>query len=252
MFISPADWMQFQTPNGLDFRSIENTRGKAISSTMDKLDAMKEFQKDEIFDSLNKQYANVQLQEPKEVRENSIVLVRNIGNEPKREPLKFARIDKIHGSRDNAQRVVTLTYNNVRVNKDGEWIGTPIQVERSVNDLVLVDNALNDSMLNSRTSKAKESEKEKQKKENKPNDDEVPEVDENMVTSDVEDPGSPRVDDTKDGTNEVNDDENADANETANGETKARRSSRKRKQRLTIETDEIGDCDDENDPDYKS
>ena len=66
MFISPADWMQFQTPNGLDFRSIKNTRGKAISSTMDKLDAMKEFRKDEIFDLLNQQYANVQLQEPNE------------------------------------------------------------------------------------------------------------------------------------------------------------------------------------------
>ena len=66
---------------------------------------------------------------------------------------------------------MTLTYNNVRVNKDGEWIGTPIQVERSINDLVLVDNALNDSMLSLRTSKAKESEKGKQRKENKPNDD---------------------------------------------------------------------------------
>ena len=185
------------------------------------------------------------------MRENSIVLVRNIGNEPIREPLKFVRIDKIHGSRDNAQRVVTLTYNNVRMNKDGEWIGTPIQVERSINDLVIVDNALNDSMLNSRTSKAKESEKEKQRKENEPDDDEITEVSENTVTSDGENPGS-TVDDTNDGTNEVNDDENADANETANAETKARRSSRKRKQRLTIKTDEIGDCDDENDPDYKS
>ena len=119
MFICPADWMLFRTPNVLDFRSIEKTRGKAIRSTMDKVNAMKEFRKEEFFDLLNKQYANVQLQEPKEVRENSIVLVRNIGNEPKREPLKLARIEKIHASRDNAQRVVTLTYNNVRVNKDG-------------------------------------------------------------------------------------------------------------------------------------
>ena len=102
MFISPADWMLFQAPNGLDFRSIENTRGKAIRSTMDKLDAMEEFRKEEIFELLNKQYANVQLQEPKEVRENSIVLVRNIGNEPKREPLRLARIEKIHASRDSA------------------------------------------------------------------------------------------------------------------------------------------------------
>ena len=97
---------------------------------------------------LNKQYANVGLENPTRVKENSIVLVRNIGNEPKREPLKLARIEKIHESRDNAQRVVTLTYHNVRLNKDGEWIGTPIQVDRCVNDLILVDNALNESMLN--------------------------------------------------------------------------------------------------------
>ena len=83
---------------------------------MDKIDAMEEFRIEEFFELLNKQYANVQLQEPKEVRENSIVLVRNIGNEPKREPLKLARIEKIHASRDNAQRVVKLTYNNIRVN----------------------------------------------------------------------------------------------------------------------------------------
>ena len=132
---------------------------------MDKLNAMKEFRKEEIFELLNKQYANVQLQEPKEVRENSIVLVRNIGNEQKREPLKIARIEKIHPSRDNAQRVVTLTYNNVRVNKDGEWIGTPIRVERSINDLVIVDNALNDSMLSPKIGKENQENK-KDKKEN--------------------------------------------------------------------------------------
>ena len=27
MFICPADWMLFQAPNGLDFKSIEKTRG---------------------------------------------------------------------------------------------------------------------------------------------------------------------------------------------------------------------------------
>ena len=76
---------------------------------MDKLDALEEFRKEEFLELLNKQYANVHLQEPKEVRENSIVLIRNIGNEPKREPLKFARVKKIHDSRDDAQRLVTLT-----------------------------------------------------------------------------------------------------------------------------------------------
>ena len=55
---------------------------------------------------------------------------------------------KIHESRDNTQRVVTLTYHNVSKNRDGKWIGTPVRVDRSVNDLVLVDDALNESMLN--------------------------------------------------------------------------------------------------------
>ena len=107
-------------------------------------------------------------------------------------------------------------------------------------------------MLNLRTSKAKESEKEKQGKEDKPTDDEISEVSENVVTIDGEDPESKRVDDTDDGKTDMDDDENVDINETTNGEAKARRSSRKRKQRLTIKNDEKGDCDDENDPDYKS
>ena len=119
MFIRPADWMLFQAPNGLDFRSIEKTRGRSIKSTLDKLDALEEFRKEEFLELLNKQYASAHLQEPKEVKENAIVLIRNIGNEPKREPLKLARVEKIHDSRDDAQRVVTLTYNNVKINKDG-------------------------------------------------------------------------------------------------------------------------------------
>merc|ERR1711873_25963 len=156
MFIRPADWMMFQTPNGLEFKSIENTRCKAIRTVMDKLDTMKEFRKDEIFELLNNQYRNMELQVPKEVKVNSIVLIRNIGNENKREPLKFARVKSIQKSRDNAQRVVTLTYNNIKLNKKGDWIGTPVTVDRSVNDLVLVDNALNDSMLGPRVTAKKD------------------------------------------------------------------------------------------------
>ena len=62
--------------------------------------------------------------------------------------MKIARIEKIHDSSDNTQRVVTLTYHNVRKNRDGKWIGTPVKVDRSVNDLVLFDDALNEPMLN--------------------------------------------------------------------------------------------------------
>ena len=57
------------------------------------------------------------------------------------------------------------------MNKDGEWIGTPIQVERSINDLVLVDNALSDWMLNPRISKVKGNDRDEQEKEVKVDDD---------------------------------------------------------------------------------
>ena len=102
---------------------------------------------------LNKQYDNVCLESSNRIRLNSVVLVRNIANETKREPLKIARIEKIKESRDNAQRVVILTYHNVSKNKRGDWIGTPVTVERSVNDLILVDDALNESILNSNIQK---------------------------------------------------------------------------------------------------
>ena len=128
MFICPADWMLFQAPKSLDFTSIESTRGQAIKSTIDKIDTMEEFRKEEFMKLLNNQYSNVCLENPKRVKKNSIVLVRNIANEPKREPLKLARVEEIHDSRDNTQRVVTLTYHNVRLNKDSDWIGNLLEL----------------------------------------------------------------------------------------------------------------------------
>ena len=146
-FICPADWTMFQVPNGIDFTSLKNNRGEAVMSTIEKLEVMKEFRKGEFLGLLNKQYSDMQLTEPKKVKENSVVLIRNIANEPKREPLKLARIVKIHDSRDETQRVLTLTYSNVKQKKDGTWIGTPITVDRSINDIIPVDKALNESML---------------------------------------------------------------------------------------------------------
>ena len=40
-----------------------------------------------------------------------------------------------------------VTYHNISLNKKGEWVGCPVTVERCVSDVVLVDNALNESML---------------------------------------------------------------------------------------------------------
>ena len=71
------------------------------------------------------------------------MLLKNISNEAKREPLTLARVNEIKKSRDGMQRVAVVTYQNVSIDKKGNWIGTPITVERCVSDVVLVDNALN-------------------------------------------------------------------------------------------------------------
>ena len=152
------------------------------------------------------------------------------------------------------------------MNKNGDWIGTPVTVDRSVNDLVLVDNALSDSMLGPRVTKKKDESHEREKV---TNDDNVPEVtepdnsskddddstnttesnDDNKEAEVEEDPApgivTNRNDDVKKAT--VRDDDSK--NETG---TEIRRSARKRVQRITIEADDIGDCDTENDPDYKA
>ena len=48
---------------------------------------------------------------------NSVVLLRNRANESKREPMKLARVVQINESKDNAQRILTLEYNNIKKNK---------------------------------------------------------------------------------------------------------------------------------------
>ena len=68
---------------------------------------------------LNKQYDNICLKNLNRLKVNSVVLIRNITNVAKREPLKLARLEKIKKSRDDAQRVVIVTYHNVSRNKKG-------------------------------------------------------------------------------------------------------------------------------------
>ena len=189
--------------------------------------------------------------------------------------MKFARVKSIHKSRDNAQRVVTLTYNNIKLNKKGDWIGTPVTVDRSVNDLVLVDNALSDSMLGPRVKKDESQEikddnnddegdndvdEEEMKDDNTKkdddddngdsNDDDAPETEDNSTKDDNKNAEEDAriVDDKENDVQEENTKENTGKNEPGNG---VRRSARKKVQRITIEADDIGDCDTENDPDYE-
>ena len=177
--------------------------------------------------------------------------------------MKFARILKINDSRDEAQRILTLTYTNIKKRKDGTWIGTPITVERSVNDVVPVDNALNESMLNpgilvneENTSKL-EKENNAKKDENASNDetatndenDEIATNDENTNNDD-----SDEVVDTK-MTSNNNKDENKDEidkeittmQEIKDDNKHIRKSERIRKQKYEIHPDDIGKIDDEKD-----
>ena len=114
----------------------------------------------------------------------------------------------------------------------GDWIGTPVTVERSVNDLILVDDALNESMLKP----------EVQKRDIKENiDDQAAEIDE--ITA------KESTDMQRASENEGNNEDKKENKAEDEPRKEVRRSQRKRNQRINIQPDEIGD--DENDEDYK-
>ena len=138
----------FQAPKGIDFRSIQNNLGIAVRDTIDKLEVLDEFRTNEMMNVINKQYDNVCLEASNQLKINSVVLLKNIAYKAKIEPLRLARIEEIKKSRDGTQRVVVVTYHDINLNKKGEWVGNPVTVERCVSDVVPVDNALNESMLN--------------------------------------------------------------------------------------------------------
>ena len=87
---------------------------------MDKLNALQNIRNNELLDVINEQYCNVNLEESNKLKVNSVVLLKNIANEPKCEPLKLARVNEIKKSRDGSQRVIGVTYHNVSINKKGE------------------------------------------------------------------------------------------------------------------------------------
>ena len=95
-FISPADWMMFQAPKGLDFTSIKNTRGQAIKSTIEKLETMEEFRTEELMKVLNKQYSNVCLESSNRVKLNSVVLVRRLQGLKKFMNQEIIRKESLH------------------------------------------------------------------------------------------------------------------------------------------------------------
>ena len=169
-------------------------------------------------------------------------------------------------------RVVVVTYHNISLNKKGEWIGTPVTVERCVNDLVLVDDALDESMLDPKL----------QNKNIRTNADDQASGNNKIITSETQEmqgisdekkktetsKANVKVDQTtKDKKDENKDDQskeeiiidNPEDNNITTEEREienepiieVRRSQRKRNQRIDIQPDQIGDCDDAKDVDYK-
>ena len=192
--------------------------------------------------------------------------------------MKFARVLKINDSKDNAQRILTLAYNNIKKRKDGNWTGTPITVERSIYDIIPIDIALNESMLSPSIL---------EKGKHIIIDENIGEIDENIFNdtdetvdeSDKNTLGDITIDENIDETTlndrnegEIgNNDENSvekmidveekdtDDQHIKKGITKKEESGNKqtrksewiKKQRVEIHPDDIGDNDDEKDKNYK-
>merc|ERR1711872_27543 len=246
MFICPADWMMFQVPGGMEFFSLKNNRGEAIKSIIEKLEIMKEFRENELLNILNKQYSGMNFKEPEKVEPNSVVLLRNIANESKREPMKFARVLQINESKDNAQRILTLEYNNIRKNKEGIWIGTPVIVERSINDVIPIDRAMNESVMNLSVSKT-----ELDDTDGVHDDGNI--INERTVEGNTEEvTGSEDLNHNDDHeSNEDNDSNDKFDNYESNDKIPVRRSERIKKRLKDINPEDIGENDDAKDKDYK-
>ena len=157
--------------------------------------------------------------------------------------MKLARVLQINESKDNAQRILTLEYNNIKKNKEGIWIGTPKIVERSINDVIPIEKAINESLMNLSLSKTEVDDT-----------DGVNEDDENIIDEE----------NVKGETEEITENENlnheskeendsVDKNDNHEGidQIPVRRSERIRKRIKDISPEDIGDNDNAKDKDYK-
>ena len=222
---------------------MKNNRGEAIRSIIEKLEIMKEFRENELLTMLNKQYSGVNFKDPERVEINSVVLLRNIANESKREPMKLARILRITESKDNAQRILMLEYNNIKKNKEGNWIGTPMMVERSINDVIPIGKAIDESLLNLNSDEI-EIEVEDVECENVVQEEDINDKIEEITGSDEQSQNDGSTSEDYDLNNEHD-------NHKENNHTPVRKSERLRKRLVEIDPEDIGENDNEKDKDYK-
>ena len=179
--------------------------------------------------------------------------------------MRFARVLKINESKDNAQRILTLTYNNIKKRKDGNWTGIPTTVERSINDVIPIDNAFNESMLSpsilekeiaNDTDETDENVSTKDDGKTNGNDETILDDisgDEKPIGNMLSNGEGTEINNENKNTVEgkKDDDEKEITRKEEDGNKQTRRSERIRKQRVEIHPDDIGDNDDGNDKSYK-
>ena len=153
--------------------------------------------------------------------------------------MKFARVLQINESKDNAQRILTLEYYNIKKNKEGIWIGTPKVVERSINDVIPIDKAINESLMNLNLSKTEEDDT-----------DEVHEVDGNIINEETKEENTEEITGNENlNHNDIHeskeDDDSNDKNDNHESidQIPVRRSERIRKRLKDISPEDIGDND---------
>ena len=158
--------------------------------------------------------------------------------------MKIARVIKINESKDNAQRILTLEYSNIRKNKEGKWIGTPVTVERSINDVIPIDKAMNESAMNLSRIELDET--------NELNDDENI-MDDNNIEGILEEVAGNEDLNRNDDYESKEDDNLEDKLEKCKNKNKiqVRRSERIKKRIKDINPEDIGENDDAKDKNYK-
>ena len=136
-----------------------------------------------------------------------------------------------------------LEYNNIKKNKEGNWVGTPMKVERSINDVIPIGKAIDESLLNLGSNEI-EGEVEDVEHENIAHE-------ENINDEIKEITGNDKLIQTDDSTNEDYDLNDENDNHKENNHTPVRKSERLRKRLIDIDPEDIGENDNEKDKDYK-
>ena len=161
--------------------------------------------------------------------------------------MKLARVLKINDSKDDAQRILTLEYNNIKKNKDGIWIGMPKIVERSINDVIPIDKAINESLMNLNLSKTEVDDT-----------DGVHGVDGNIINEKYVEGNTEVITGSENlNQNDIHeskeDDDSNDKNDNHESidQIPVRRSERIKKRLKDISPEDIGDNDNAKDKDYK-